>query len=135
MKKKVILCFCLLLIIIAVILGVCIYQRSDRQSKTGNEPFTEQVKEVMIGIYGEDYVYSIADVYEVISSDKYEKASVKKRAKMLKKLLKKMKKNGQIKDYSFTLDSHLPSVFITNNDDIGISISLDDFPEGLNGLK
>lgn len=47
-------------------------------------------------------------------------------------MLKKMKKNGLIKDYNFSLDSHLPSVFITNNEDIGISIALDDFPEGLN---
>ena len=95
MKKKVILFCCLLLIIAAIIVFVCIHQRSDVQSKTGNEPFTERVKEAMIGIYGEEYVYSIADVYEVINSEKYEKASVKKRAKMLKKLLKKMKKNGQ----------------------------------------
>lgn len=135
MKKKVILFCCLLLIIAAIIVFVCIHQHSDVQSKTGNEPFTEQVKEAMIGIYGDEYVYSIADLYEVINSEKYEKASVKKRAKMLKKMLKKMKKNGLIKDYNFSLDSHLPSVFITNNDDIGISIALDDFPEGMNGLK
>lgn len=133
MKKKVIiLCCCLFLFIVAVVAVVFVNQRSNAQTKTGTEPFTEQEKEELTELYGEDYVYSFVDIYQIIYSDKFKAASVKKKIKMLKPVLKELKKNGKIQDYTIDTDGYIPGVDIVNNNGVSMTIHLDDFPEGMN---
>ncbi len=131
-KKVVILSCCLLLIIVAVVAVVCVNQRSNAQAKTGTEPFTEQEKEELTELYGDDYVYSFIDIYQILNSDKFIDASVKKKIKMLKPVLKDLKKSGKIQEYIIDTDGYIPNVYIVNNNGVSMIVNLEDFPEGMN---